>query len=260
MHTCQVCKPLLFAAWLASFSKALVEIKVHLGILFGKVLTFLTGKIPSINLFERKLYSQNGEDGVIEAIFRKIGFSNRFCVELGTGDGSECNCRFLIEQFGLNHVLIDSGDHENPVLDIKREFLTAENINEIFKKYGVPDEFDLLSIDIDYNSFWIWHALDKRYKPKVVVVEYNSTIPFEESKAVRYDPQGKWTGDNVFCTLATRFAHLTSVQTQQVCKPKFLKTSFAPHSSFGRKGPVYLLPQGLEGGRILCLKREENPC
>src|SRR5947207_184238 len=40
-------------------------------------------KIDSINAFEGKVYSQNGEDGILEAIFRKIGTSNRFGVEFG---------------------------------------------------------------------------------------------------------------------------------------------------------------------------------
>lgn len=178
----------------------------------GRALTAITGRIPSINLFERRVYSQNGEDGVIEEIFRKIGFTEKFCVELGTGDGRECNCRYVIEKYGLDYLLIDGGDYSNPVLDIKREFLTAENINEIFTKYQVPEEFDLLSIDIDYNTFWIWHALDRKYKPRVVVVEYNSTIKPNESKAVRYEPHGVWTGDNYFGASLLAFVKLGRIK------------------------------------------------
>lgn len=47
---------------------------------------------------ERKVYSQNGEDGVLEAIFAAIGVTNRFFVEFGCEDATECNTAFLLEQ------------------------------------------------------------------------------------------------------------------------------------------------------------------
>ncbi len=140
-------------------------------------------EIENINLFEHKVYSQNGEDGIIMMIFRKIGTTNKFCVELGVGDGSECNTRYLIEKKGFKYLHIDAGNYPKKYTDIKKEFITAENINDLFKKYNVPEEFDLLSIDIDYNTYWVWKALEG-YKPRVVVIEYNSSIPPTESKAV----------------------------------------------------------------------------
>ena len=57
-------------------------------------------KIDNLNLFEQKYYSQNGEDGIITAIFNKIGTTNKFCVEFGVEDGLECNTRYLIEKRG----------------------------------------------------------------------------------------------------------------------------------------------------------------
>lgn len=174
---------------------------------------------------------------MIEVIFRKIGFLNKFCVELGTGNGFECNCRFLIEKFGFDYVLIDSGEYDNPFVDIKREFLTAENINEIFRKYEIPEEFDLLSIDIDYNTFWIWHALDRRYRPRVVVVEYNSTIPLDQSKVVQYDPQGEWKGDNYFAGSLLAFVKLASEKgyTLVGCESKGVYVFFFVRDDIAKK-------------------------
>ena len=79
----------------------------------------------------------------------------------------------------------------------KREFITAENINSLFAKYGVPTEFDVLSIDIDYNTYWVWKALE-RWRPRVVVIEYNGYLSPEESKTVQYDPNGKWEEGQYF--------------------------------------------------------------
>jgi len=81
--------------------------------------------------------------------------------------------------------------------DIKIEKVTAENIQHLFQKYKVPKNFDLLSIDIDYNDYWVWNAIVD-YFPRVVVIEYNSSIPPTESRVVPYDPNAKWDGTNYF--------------------------------------------------------------
>lgn len=86
-----------------------------------------------------------------------------------------------------------NGDGEK----IKKEFITAENINQLLQKYRVPREFDLLSIDIDSNDYWVWKAIDN-YSPRVVVIEYNSCIPPNESKTIKYDPNARWDGTDYF--------------------------------------------------------------
>lgn len=152
--------------------------------------------VRNFNFFEKKVYSQNGEDGIIDYIYRLIGTTNKFCVEFGVGDGSECNTRFLIKKRGWNFLQMDS--RKNFSSDISQEFITAENINDILRKYNVPDEFDLLSIDIDLNDYWVWKSLDIFYKPRLVVIEYNSSILPGESKVVEYVASGEWDGTNYF--------------------------------------------------------------
>jgi hypothetical protein len=152
-------------------------------------------KIKNINLFEQCIYSQHGEDGILKMIFYKVGKTNKFCVEVGVGDGSECNTRYLIEKEKWDYLHLDSRD--STASSIKKEFITTENIEKVCQKYRVPKEFDLLSIDIDYNTYWAWRAI-RNYHPRVVVVEYNASIPFTESKAVIYDPDAEWDHTNYF--------------------------------------------------------------
>lgn len=146
--------------------------------------------------FESKTYSQNGEDGVLNKIFECIGAHSRYYVEFGTENGSECNTRCLKES-GWRGLLMD-GNHDNPDINLHKEFITAENINELFKKYEVPHEFDLLSIDIDFNDFHVWKAIENSYKPRVVVIEYNATHLPSEDKVIKYDAKGGWDGSNYF--------------------------------------------------------------
>ncbi|GAB9463831.1 hypothetical protein Gpo141_00001278 [Globisporangium polare] len=140
------------------------------------------------------IFSQNGEDGVLQSIFHHIGVKHREYVEFGTEDGSECNTRYWREAYNWTGLLMD-GSHSNPSINLHREFVTAENINALFTKHKVPKEFDLLSIDVDFNDFWILSAIDlRRFAPRVLVIEYNSHVPPPEVRAVKYNATRYWDG------------------------------------------------------------------
>ena len=145
--------------------------------------------IDDLSPFEMRTHSQNGEDGILRIIFHKIGVTNRFCVEFGVGDGVECNTRRLVRKEGWNYLHMDCKDHLPR--GVKKEKITAENIQHLFAKYDVPGPFDLLSIDIDSNDYWVWKAIES-YSPRVVVIEYNASVPVGESKTVLYDPGAAW--------------------------------------------------------------------
>lgn len=154
--------------------------------------TVLDQKIADLNFFEQSFDSQNGEDGILKIIFHKIGLTNKFCVEFGVHTITG-NTVHLVKN-GWNYLWMDGeGDGKK----IKQEFINAENINSLFQKYNVPKEFDLLSIDIDSNDYWVWQAINNYY-PRVVVIEYNASIPCHESKTVKYDPNLIWDGSNYF--------------------------------------------------------------
>lgn len=170
---------LLFAYVILPFHKAfrLPLMNLHL---FAR-------RIPFI---ERREYSQNGEDGMIAAVFAMIGTTNKYFVEFGVEDGIECNTRYLSKHKGWKGLLMD-GSHDNPKLNLHKEFITAENIEVLFAKYHAPKEFDLLSIDIDGNDYWVWKAITG-YAPRVVIMEYNACIPYDPAVTVPYDPQFQW--------------------------------------------------------------------
>jgi hypothetical protein len=151
--------------------------------------------------------SQNGEDGIVEEIFRRIGCTDRVFAEVGIGDGTENNTGFLLSQ-GWKGYWIDgdgafrnklSGRSDLPPKCIQSAvtYVSKENIASVFEGLGVPKEFDLLSLDIDQNTYHLWEALGT-YRPRVVIVEYNASIPAHIDWKVSYSADRMWDGSNNF--------------------------------------------------------------
>jgi len=152
-----------------------------------------------LHRYEQQVFSQNGEDGALSEIFRRIGTTDKGFLEIGVGDGLENNTTFFLAQ-GWKGVWID-GDEAGlqkvrshfwqPLarneLVVRQALVTAENIAALLTELKVPVEFDLFSLDIDRNTWYIWKAL-RHLRPRVVVVEYNSSFPAEMDWKVEYDP------------------------------------------------------------------------
>lgn len=140
--------------------------------------------------FEKRVYSQHGEDGVIEEIFRWIGTAHRHFAEFGIEDGSENNTRALLEKHGWSGLWIEGSEshaakasHSFSAFPIQVEnaFVTGQNITSLFRKCAVPSDLDLLSIDIDGNDFWALRAILREYSPRAIAVKYNASFSPEKA-------------------------------------------------------------------------------
>jgi len=86
-----------------------------------------------INLHEKKIYSQNGEDGILEFIFSKIGTTNKFSVEFGVGDGFECNTVYLLEKKGWNGLMMDIGTNSKTQLKgVISKICSNKNLGSVY--------------------------------------------------------------------------------------------------------------------------------
>lgn len=164
----------------------------------------------SIVRFRTQVYSQNGEDGMLAEIFRRIGgaASDTF-IEIGAGDGVQNNTRFLLE-CGWTGTWAEcdpknvaairaswAGDLADGSLRLVSQPLDMENVAALAAASPAPRELDLLSIDIDMNTAHVWRALG-HLRPRVAVIEYNALIPPSVEWEVDYDPAAAWQGDNRF--------------------------------------------------------------
>ena len=135
-----------------------------------------------------------------------IGASDGWCVEFGAWDGRHAsNTYALISDAGYSAVLIESDPARfaalqrthagrSGVIALRRVvgFEGPDRLDRILAETPVPRDFDLLSIDIDGNDFHVWDAVED-YRPKLVVIEFNPTVPnevdFASSLATRRSPR-----------------------------------------------------------------------
>ena len=136
------------------------------------------------------VYSQAGEDGILEKVFEVIGIKNRWCVEFGAWDGAHLsNTANLIHRHEFSAVLIESHPkrfqlltsryEKNCAIYVVKAFVQPDSpgsLDDILAPTLTPKDFDLLSVDIDGNDYHVWKTV-ARYEPRVVIIEFNPTIP-----------------------------------------------------------------------------------
>jgi hypothetical protein len=161
----------------------------------------------SLSPYEFKVYSQNGEDGVLAEIFRRIGAPGRFFVEFGIEWGVQGNSVFLADVMNWRGLFIEGSPEyyqrlfrkyrQNPRVTCLNAMVEPDVVEDLFRQGGVPEEPDLLSIDIDGNDFWVWQAIAS-FRPRVVAIEYNSSLAAEVTQVQPYRPGAAWDGTDYF--------------------------------------------------------------
>ena len=153
---------------------------------------------------ERTVFSQHGEDGVIERIFELIPPTTTYAVEFGGGDGvTLSNVRNLIVNQGWSALMID-GDPglvercaeiyaDVPAAKCRYAWVYPGNVELLFEEQGVPKDLDLLVIDIDSNDWYVWRAIHD-FRPKVVQVEYNGLVAPPQRMVVDFHPMNYLDG------------------------------------------------------------------
>lgn len=133
--------------------------------------------------------SQFGEDGIIATIFATIGTRSKWCVEAGAWDGKYLSNTHALMDKGWSGAFIEGNAQKFLALqdtyrDNPRAHLIADligfgpdnGLDKLLAQTPLPGEFDLLSLDIDGLDYYVWEALS-RYRPRVVVIEFNPTVP-----------------------------------------------------------------------------------
>ena len=173
---------------------------------------------------EFRVFSQFGEDGIIQFLLSKVGPIPKSFVEFGVETYDEANTRFLLLHDGWRGLIMDGSAEAMTALrqqelywrhDLRAEaaFIDRDNVDALIARGGMRGPIGLLSVDIDGNDYWVWEKISV-VDPVIVVVEYNSTFGAERAVSIPYAPDFQRTlahFSNLYwgCSLAA-LCHLAS--------------------------------------------------
>jgi hypothetical protein len=170
-------------------------------LLQGRALALASKNLKNIqNLgdVEFRVFSQWGEDGIIEWLLQHVVVPNHRFIEFGVENFAEANCRFLLQNRNWRGLVFDGSQANMSALRSERlfwmhdltaqaAFVSAENINALIEKCGFGGPLGVLSIDIDGNDYWVWKAIEC-VNPAIIICEYNPILGDLEPIVVPYRP------------------------------------------------------------------------
>jgi hypothetical protein len=157
------------------------------------------GVLPSLRDAEFKVFSQFGDDGIIQYLIQYLQPLPDSFVEFGVENYRESNTRFLLVHNNWRGLVMDGNEvfirfiqqddiYWRHTLTARCAFIDRDNINDLLRNGGLTGEIGLLSIDIDGNDYWVWERIDV-IDPVIVIAEYNSVFGPDLAVTVPYDPR-----------------------------------------------------------------------
>jgi len=189
-------------------SERLDDMKINQGL----IISALNETRNSTNLadYEFKVFSQWGEDGIIQYLSKTIELRHKTFIEFGVESFMEANCRFLLMKDNWSGYVIDGSPSNIAKLkssyfywkyhiDAVDAFITKDNIDDLLAKSGFDEDLGILSIDIDGNDYFILEAI-KTVRPRILICEYNAVFGATRKISVPYEPD--------FCRARKHYSNL----------------------------------------------------
>jgi len=152
--------------------------------------------------YAKNIYTQNGEDGIIEKILSELNITSGVCIDIGSWDGVFISNIFNLWRYkGFNAVLIEADlGKAQECLDLVKNFDNVEVMNclvssDSSSEYSLEslisqssfsfdaDQYVILNIDVDGEDYNIMKSIDK-YRPIIIIVETSTDYDAVEKKVV----------------------------------------------------------------------------
>lgn len=157
------------------------------------------GPMQPFSDYEFQVFSQFGDDGIIQRLIRGLKIEEQTFVEFGVQDYSESNTRFLLINNNWRGLILDCSEesmdqvrrsvlHWRQDLTVATAFIDRDNINSLLSDNGFSGELGILSVDIDGNDYWVWEAINV-VNPMIVIAEYNAVFGPHTAVSIPYDPK-----------------------------------------------------------------------
>jgi hypothetical protein len=172
-----------------------------LALLTGAHASFTVGQLKTLQTLadaEFKVFSQWGEDGIIEWLISKLPQIPTSFIEFGVQSYSESNTRFLTHHRNWRGLIMDcsveymenlrkSSMYWRFDLTAVTAFVDRDNINGLIRDNGYAGDLGILSIDIDSTDYWVWDAITT-VNPWIVIAEYNAVFGDLRALTIPYAP------------------------------------------------------------------------
>lgn len=156
-------------------------------------------RLRSLEEAEFQVYSQFGEDGIIQWLIHNVAIDSKTFIEFGVEDYTEANTRFLLMNNNWTGLVMDGSEANMKRLagweylwkyDLTAvaAFITRDNINQLILDAGFQGDTGILSIDLDGNDWWILNAVTC-VSPRILICEYNNIFGDEKKVTVPYDAE-----------------------------------------------------------------------
>ncbi len=155
-------------------------------------------KIKDIKTVEFKVFSQFGDDGIIQYLIHSLNLPPNLqnFIEFGVSDYWESNTRFLLVNNNWRGLILDCSKESIDYiqndkiywmhdLTARCEFVDKDNVNKIFIREGFSGDIGLLSLDIDGNDYWVWEKINA-VSPIILILEYNSVFGIDNAISIPY--------------------------------------------------------------------------
>lgn len=173
---------------------ALEQLKFNQGLILERLNRSLTS--TNLHEYEFKVFSQLGEDGIIQKLVSAIDIPNKTFIEFGVETFTEANCRFLMAKDNWSGFVIDGSRKNIEILktlpdyllyELKaiQAFITRENINDLLAQSGFPEDVGILSIDLDGVDYWVLEKITT-FRPRILITEYNAVFGGDRKISVPY--------------------------------------------------------------------------
>jgi hypothetical protein len=244
-------------------------------LMLGKLLTEImrsNTRVACLGDVEFKVFSQFGDDGIIQWLVRNLEFPNTTFIEFGVENYRESNTRFLLMNNNWSGFVMDGSESnvEKIVtsdyfwkhdLLAKAVFITKDNINNLLSSSGLDKEVGILSIDLDGNDYWIWKEIEA-VSPIVVILEYNSLFGLDRAITIPYDREFHRTRahhSNLYFGASLRALHQESARKGY----RFVGCNSAGNNAYfvrSDKMNDNVCEVTLEGGYVSAKLREGRDC
>ncbi|RZG49142.1 hypothetical protein [Acinetobacter wuhouensis] len=145
---------------------------------------------------EFSIFSQFGDDGIIQYLINNIEIDEKIFIEFGVENYLESNTRFLMMNDNWSGLVLDGckkNIHEivnsyyfwKYDLYAEELFINKDNINSYLGQYYEGD-IGLLHIDLDGNDYYILDAIES-VSPVILILEYNSLFGIDRPISIPYD-------------------------------------------------------------------------